>query len=244
MDARPAEQGVDAALQVAGRLDGDLHQALGGAVHQPAAVPALVHADRAADPGLRSADGTDGFPWYVQLERAHPDPDLAGVQLHARDARARAEQRRIQPAGNPAPEGLAVGDLEPLRAGWRRGGLALGDDGAPGGGVRFARLSHALAGRGTDLVVRHRVLDPVTLSRRLATVAEHDGSRNDAHARAVPLLSFAATPAPGWPSWDPAGVAAVPEDTPNYDGALTGAFPFRRRAPGLGRIGRGPEASV
>src|SRR5579864_264523 len=91
VDPCPAEQGVDARFQVAGRLDRDLHQAFGGAVDQPAPAPALVHAYRAADPGPGSLDRTDGDTRYVQLEGAHPDPDLVGVNLHARDARARAE---------------------------------------------------------------------------------------------------------------------------------------------------------
>jgi hypothetical protein len=40
----------------------------------------------------------------------------------------------------------------------------------PGGGVRLARRRHAPAACCPDLVVRHRALFPVAMSRRLATV--------------------------------------------------------------------------
>jgi hypothetical protein len=43
------------------------------------------------------------------------------------------------------------------------------DDLAPGGGIRLARHCHALADCCPELVVRHRALNPVAASRRLAT---------------------------------------------------------------------------
>jgi hypothetical protein len=177
--------------EVTGWLDRKLHQAVGRAVHQPPPSPA-VHAGRSPDLGRGTFHRTDRASWYVQLEGAHPDPDLAGVNLHARHARAGAEEQGVQPGSYLVQPGLAVADGEPLRAGSRGlagGGLVLADDGAPGGGVRLTGLRHALARCCFDLVVRHRALDPAALSRRLATAqSDHDGRRRRIHARAAPLL--------------------------------------------------------
>jgi len=78
----------------------------------------------------------------------------------------------------------------------------------PGGGIPLTSLRHALASCCLDLVVRHRVLASGGRSRRLATAADHDGRKRRTHARAAPLLSVRATPAPGWGNSDPAGVPA------------------------------------
>src|ERR1019366_4362145 len=151
----PAEQGIDAGGEVTGWLDRKFHQAIGGAVHQPPP-PAAVHASRSPDPGLGSLNGTDRPSWYVQLEGAHPNPDLIGVNLHTRYTRTSAEEKGVQPGSNSVQPGLAVADSEPLcvrRRDLAPSRLVLLDDRAPGGGKRLTRLRHALAGCCAALVL-------------------------------------------------------------------------------------------
>jgi RNA polymerase sigma-70 factor (ECF subfamily) len=82
--------GEFSALGIAGGLNGELYQAIGGAVDQPPP-RAVVHAARSADIGLRPADRTDRSPGYRQLEVARLYPDLVGADLHARSASAPGE---------------------------------------------------------------------------------------------------------------------------------------------------------
>jgi hypothetical protein len=56
IDFHPAEQGAEATFGVTGRVDRDLHEAVGGTVHQPTAALA-VHADRSA---VRATTGRPG----------------------------------------------------------------------------------------------------------------------------------------------------------------------------------------
>src|SRR5580704_12461832 len=73
---RLAEQRSEPAPGVAGWLDGEFHQAIGGTVHQPVSGQAVHAPRRLPAQGRVLADGTNRTPGYVQLEsRAHPDPD-------------------------------------------------------------------------------------------------------------------------------------------------------------------------
>jgi RNA polymerase sigma-70 factor, ECF subfamily len=181
--------------RVAGRIDGELDQAVMRAVHEPAPA-ATVHPDRS--PGLvrRAGDRSHRAARNVQVETGPPHPQHAGIDLHAPASR-RPAQPCFQPHGDPAQ--IAVADSEPRRARGRSFGsgiLVILDDLAPGGGVRLACFRHALTGCCLDLVVRHRASAPVTASRRLAT-AKRITMEGRIHARAVPLLSSGATTSAG-----------------------------------------------
>src|ERR1700733_6068079 len=164
----PAEQGAEAALGVAGRLDLDLHEAVSRTVRQPAAALGM-HADRS--PRLMRGPGgpADGGARHVDLEVGHPEPELTGVDLDPPPGRTPAEQG-VGPGGDRAH--VLIADREPSRLPGRTAATGcpeLPDDLAPGGGVGLAGLRHAPAGTRLDLVVRHRFLDPVASSRRPAT---------------------------------------------------------------------------
>src|SRR5579862_1866266 len=107
---------------MAGRLDGELYQAVGRAIHQPPPRTA-VHTVRSADILLRPAGRTDGRPGYGQLEAAHLYPDLVGADFHARFAPAPGEEGVRQPAGRVHP-GLADREPHSVRTSLSRPGSA------------------------------------------------------------------------------------------------------------------------
>src|SRR5690348_1555775 len=110
-DLHPAEQGAEAALGVAGRVDLDRYEAAARAVRQPAAALGM-HADRS--PGLERGPGSpaDAGARHVDLEVGHPEPEFAGVDLDPPSGRAPAEQG-VGPGGDGAH--VVIADREPER---------------------------------------------------------------------------------------------------------------------------------